>query len=249
MAYYAQELVTRAWYLSGIIARNLQQVTGDQLTDGLRLLNALLDFKQIETDLLPYWTYIQMPLVAGQEFYFLPNVADVELATFNIDTVRYPMNYTSRRAYFGSSRVDDISSLPFNWNFNRGEDGGTLAIYFMPEANYILKMSAKIFLNNVSLGTDLTNISTTLPYTFLETSNSGYDTSYIEYLRYALAEYMCSEYGILFNPQSAAILRKYERKLMYMSPPDLTINKSSILTEGTLLNYGDVNQGRGWRPT
>jgi hypothetical protein len=110
-------------------------------------------------------------------------------------------------------------------------------------------MSAKIFLNNVSLGTDLTNISTILPYTFLETSNSGYDTSYIEYLRYALAEYMCSELGILFNPQSAAILRKYERKLMYMSPPDLTINKSSILTQGTLLNYGDVNQGRGWRPT
>lgn len=249
MAYYAQELVTRSWYLSGIIARNLQQVTGDQLTDGLRLLNALFDFKQIETDLLPYWTYIEMPAVANQEFYFLPHVADVELATFNIDTVRYPMDYTPRRAYFGSARVDNISTLPFNWNFNRGEGGGTLALYFKPESNYPIKMSVKIFLNNVSLGTDLTNISTDLPYTFLETSNSGYDTSYIEYLRYALAEYMCSEYGIIFNPQSAAILRKYERKLMYMSPPDLRLTKSSILTDWTGINYGDVNQGKGWRPS
>ena len=248
MAYYAQELVTRAWYLSGIIARNLQEVTGDQLTDGLMLLNALLDFKQIETDLLPYWTYIEMPAVANQEFYFLPHVADVESATFNIDTVRYPMDYTSRRNYFGSARVDNMSTLPVNWNFNRGQGGGTLALYFKPESNYPIKMMAKIFLNNVSLGTDLTNISNALPYTFLETSNSGYDTSYIEYLRYALAQYMCSEYGIIFNPESAAILRKYERKLMYMSPPDLRNYKSSILGEGTILNYGYINLGRGFRP-
>ena len=232
MAYTAQTLITRSWYLSGIVARNLQTVTGDQITDGLMLLNALLDFKQIETDLLPYWTYIEMPLVSGQEFYFLPHVAAVESATFNIDVVRYPMQSTHRRAYFGSSRVDNISSLPFNWNFNRGEGGGTIGFYFLPESNYPLKMMVKIFLNDVDLSTDLTNINSSLPYTFLQTQNAGYDTSYIEYLRYALAEYMCSEYGIIFNPQSAAILRKYERKLMYMSPPDLAMIKSSILTEG-----------------
>jgi hypothetical protein len=249
MAYTAQTLITRSWYLSGIIARNLQTITGDQLTDGLMLLNALLDFKQIETDLIPYWTYIEMPLIGGQEYYFLPNVADVELATFNIGVVRYPMDYTHRRSYFGSSRVDNIQTLPFNWNFNRGEGGGTLALYFLPQANYPLKMMVKIFLSDVQLNTDLTNISSTLPYTFLETANAGFDTSYIEYLRYALAEYMCSEYGILFNPESKAILQKYQRKLMYMSPPDLTITKKSTLTEGTGLNWGDINIGLGWRPS
>ena len=249
MAYLAQQLITRSWYLSGIVARNLQFVTGDQITDGLMLLNALLDFKQIETDLLPYWTYIEMPMIAGQEFYFLPSIADIESATFNIDVVRYPMDQTHRRAYFGSSRVDNIQTLPFNWNFNRGQGGGTIGFYFLPDSNYPLKMMAKIFLNDVSLNTDLTNISSTLPYTFLQTQNAGFDTSYIEYLRYALAEYMCSEYGVLFNPQSALILRKYERKLMYMSPPDLSLTKTSILAEGTGLNYGDINIGRGYRPS
>lgn len=249
MAYTAQELITQSWYLSGIVARNLETVSGDQITDGLRLLNALLNFKQVETDLIPYWTYISMPLVPNQEFYFLPYIADVELATFNIDVIRYPMDQTSRRRYFGSSRVDNISTLPFNWNFNRGEDGGTLAVYFLPQSDYELKMSVKFFLKNVELNTDLTNIDPgTVPYTFLETNNSGYDTSYIEYLRYALAQYLCSEYGIIFNPQSEAILRKYERKLMYMSPPDLTLSKTSILTEGSPLNWGDVNIGMGYRP-
>ena len=249
MAYLAQQLITRSWYLSGIIARNLQTPTGDQINDGLFLLNALLDFKQIETDLIPYWTYIELPLVSGQEFYFLPNVLAVESATFNIGVVRYPMDSTTRRKYFASSRVDNISTLPFNWNFNRGQRGGTFAVYFLPQADYPLKLMVKIFLNDVSLNTDLTNISSTLPYTFIETQNAGYDTSYIEYLRYELANYMCSEYGILFNPKSMEILTKMRRELMFESPPDLSMIKSSILTEIPGFNYGDVNIGMGWRPS
>lgn len=249
MAYTAQTLITRSWYLSGIVSRNLQVVTGDQITDGLMLLNALLDFKQIETDLIPYWQYIEMPLVQNQEFYFLPYVAAIESATFNIDTVRYPMDSTSRRQYYGSGRVDNISTLPFNWNYNRALNGGNLALYFKPESNYPLKLMAKIFLADVTLQTDLTNISESVPYTFINSSNQGYDTSYIEYLRYALAQYMCSEYGILFNPESEKILTSMKRKLMYISPPDLTMIKTSILTEGSGINYGDVNIGKGWRPS
>lgn len=327
MAYTAQTLITRSWYLSGIVGRNLQVPTGDQITDGLMLLNALLDFKQIETDLIPYWTYIEMPLVGGQEYYYMPNVAAIESATFNIGVVRYPMVDTTRKAYFGSSRVDNIQTLPFNWNYNRGEGGGTLSLYFLPQANYPLKFNAKLFLNEVtSLQQDLTNIFaplaegfvsniqvtngglgyisiptvtiggtgsgatafatiangsvasvylvnsgsgyTTAPtvkfsggggtgavaqanisnYNFQQTNNAGFDSSYIEYLRYALAQMMCSEYGVLFNPESAKILQKYERKLMYMSPPDLSRTGISILTQGTGLNWGDVNIGRGFRP-
>ncbi len=229
MAYTAQTLITRSWYLSGIIARNLQTITGDQLTDGLMLLNSLLDFKQIETDLVPYWAYIQLNLVPGQEYYFLPYVAAIESSTFNIDVVRYPMDSVTRRNYYGSARVDNISSLPFSYNYNRALGGGNLAMYFLPESNYTLKVMAKLFLTDVTLATDLTNITQVgLPYTFVNSANQGYDTSYIEYLRYGLAQLMCSEYGIIFNPESAAILKKYERKLMYISPPDLSAIKTTI---------------------
>lgn len=251
MAYTAEELITRSWFLSGIVARNLQTITGDQAFDGLQMLNDLLNFKQIETDLIPYWTYIELPLVAGQEFYFLPYVAAVESATFNIDVVRYPMDYTTRRIYYGSSRVDNISTLPFNWNYNRALGGGNMAMYFKPDSDYPLKMMVKIFLVDVTLDMDLTNLSEVVPYTFINSSNQGLDTSYIEYLRYALAQYMCSEYGVLFNPESEKILTSYKRKLMYMSPPDLTVVKTSILCADQAggLNWGDVNIGRGWRPS
>src|SRR5258708_2483544 len=158
MPYTAQELITRSFYLSGIVARNLQVPTGDQIADGLYLLNALLDFKQIEVDLIPYYTYIQMLAAPGLEEYYLPYVALVESATFNIDVLRSPMENTSRRRYFGSSRVDNISSLPLTRNFNRGQGGGTLSLYFKPADFYPIKMMVKFFLVDVSLTTDLTNV-------------------------------------------------------------------------------------------
>ena len=251
MATTARQLITRSWYLSGIVARNLQTVTGDQITDGLTLLNALFDNEQIDTALIPYWQYIQLPAVPGQEYYFLPYVADVESMTFNLDVVRYSMDSTTRRNYYGSARVDNISSLPFNYNFNRALGGGNLAIYFLPENNFPLKLMVKIFLFDVTLDQDLTNISETVPYIFINSSNQGLDTGYIEYLRYALARYMCSEYGIQFNPESEKIYKELVRKLMYVSPPDLSMIKSTILAADNQVgwNYGDVNIGRGWRPS
>src|ERR1700691_914177 len=99
MSYTAQQLITRSWYLSGIVARGLQFPTGDEGYDGLQLLNSLLDFKQIEVDLIPYWQYITFECVPGQEYYYLPYVAEIETSTFNIGPVRYPMVTTSRTNY------------------------------------------------------------------------------------------------------------------------------------------------------
>jgi hypothetical protein len=249
MAYLAQTLITRSWYLSGIVARNLQFVTGDQINDGLMLLNALLDFKQIEIDLIPYWTYIEIPCVPGQEFYFLPNVAAVESVTFNLDVVRYPMNSVTRSIYYGSPRVDNISTLPFSYNYNRSLGGGNLALYFLPSQNFPLKLMVKIFLVDVSLSTDLTNIATAgLPYTFINSANQGYDTSYIEYLRYELANYMADEYGVSLTPSNMARLAEYRRMLMDVEPPDLSIMKASILNsdQAGIMTWGFVNLGRGW---
>ena len=133
-------------------------------------------------------------------------------------------------------------------------------MYFIPDSNYQVKQMVKIALVDVNLQTDLQNVLQTQPnsydvpyytnYTFINNSIQGYDTSYIEYLRYALARYMCSEYGILFNPQSEKIYQSMIRKLMYMDPPDLTMKKLSILYADSNpgYNWGDVNQGYGWRP-
>ena len=234
MAYTARTLITRAWYLSGIVARGLQSVTGDQAVDGLFLLNALLDWKAVQIDLIPYWTYYEFPAITNHEKYFIPNLFAIESLTFNIGVVRYSMDFSSRHNYFGTSRVDNISTLPFNWYFNRVVGGGDLYLYFIPAGDYPLKLMGKFGLTNVTLDTDM---------------ELTYDPSYVEYLRYALAQYMCSEYGILFNPESKKILKNIEHQLMDESPPDLSMIKISTLTQGSPLNYGDINCGKGYRPS
>lgn len=251
MGITAEQLIERSFYLSGIVSRNLQTPTGEQIALGLDLLNALLDFKQIETDLIPYWQYIEMPCVQGQEYYFLPYVVAVESATFNLSVVRYGMRGNSRTAYYGSPRVDNISTLPFSYNFDRSIGGGNLAVYFLPNSDYPLKMMVKIFLSNVALNTDLTNISESVPYTFINTANQGFDAGYIEYLRYGLAAKICEEYGVSMNPEAMRTLTSYERKLMYVSPPDMVMHKSSLLnaSKTPTLNWGFVNLSNGWVPS
>src|SRR6185312_9843800 len=158
MTYTAQQLITRSWYLSGIVARGAQSVMGNQLNDGLFLLNALLDWKAVQIDLIPYWTYYTFDAIANQEAYFIQNLYAVESLTFNDQTVRYATDFVTRRTYFASGRIDGIASLPFSWTFNRGLGGGTIYLYFEPEAAYPIKIMGKFGLTEVTLTTDLLSV-------------------------------------------------------------------------------------------
>jgi hypothetical protein len=234
MAYPASQLIAYSWYLSGIVSRGgYETVTGDQESDGLFLLNELLNIKFSQDRLIPYWTYTEMNLIVGQEMYFIEGLATIEEATFNIDTVRYSMLPLQRRQYFGTGRVDNINALPFSYHLERCYNGSNLYIYFLPYQEMVLKFNGKYALLNVTLGQDL---SLTL------------DGFYLAYLRYALAEYMCSNYNIAMPPLALAKLNELEEIIKDVSPFDLTITKLSSLQEDQGLNWADVNIGHGWRP-
>lgn len=233
MSETALELINKSYYTSGIVARDLETVTGQQLSDGLNLLNELLDNKAAHTALLPYWTPSTFVAVIGQEKYFIPNLLEIEYLTFNIGTVRYSMLSKSRREYFGSGRVDNVQSLPFDWRLEREKGGSSLYLYFLPSQNYVMKYHGKFGLTDVSLNTDMT---------------STYDGFYLSYLRYSLAKFICDENDIEFPPGKMKRLMTYENQLINVSPPDLTMIKMSTLRRHRGLNWADVNIGMGWRP-
>lgn len=233
MAYSALTLITRAWYLSGIVARNLETVSGDQVTDGLFLLNTLLDFKATDIRLIPYFTRYQGTFVIGQEMYFIPNLYEIETMTFNIQQLRYPMTMMRRDVYFGAGRVDNINSLPFSYHLERTKGGSNLYVYFLPISTYPFNLIGKFALTDVTLMQDMSLV---------------YDNFYLEYLRYALAQFMCNEYSIAFAPEKLQMLRVYEKKLMDVSPPDLSLRKVSFMNEGTTLNWAMVNVSGGYLP-
>ncbi|CAB4148835.1 hypothetical protein UFOVP855_2 [uncultured Caudovirales phage] len=233
MPYLTRKLITRAYWLSQIVSRGLETVTGDQMSEGLDLLNLLLDVKGSDTRLIPYFTRYQFPLVAGQEEYFIENLFDIQTLTFNYGNVRYGMTSQTRAKYFGNSRVNNITSLPFTYRAERELHGMRIWVYFLPNDDYTVDLTGKFALANVTLDEDLT---------------LTYDTYYLEYLRYALAQYLCSEYAIDMQPESLAKFEEIRKKLMDVSPPDMSGRKINFSGGNNAINWGLINLSNGYLP-
>ncbi len=233
MAYTALQLITRAYYLSQVVSRQLQTPTGEQITDGLYLLNADLDYKSTDLRLIPYFKRYEFDTVQGQEDYYIPDLLFVDNLTFNIDTVRYSLIENTRHEYFAGPRVDNIQSLPYSYRVERELDGLRIYLYFVPEAVYQMKLSGKFRLDNVTLNTDM---------------SLTYDAYYLEYLRYSLAKMICEEWGTTFPDESKAKLMAMEKKLMEVSPPDLSLSKRGYFNGGPVWDWQTINLYRGFLP-
>lgn len=232
MAFTAQQLIARSWYLSGIEARELQSIGGDRMAVGLELLNSLLNFKQGETDLIPYYQYNStISTVIGQEKYLLTDWADIRALSFNLGTVRYKMTYVNNDRYFSQVRVNNITSLPFTYTYIRQNGGIALYLYFLPDKVYTLNIYGKKFISDVTLSTDLL---------------LAFDKVYIEYLRYALADYMCQEYGVEMPPRQQKILNSYIKKLKSFSPPDVTVATAGLNQGGGAAGWTFIQFFQGW---
>jgi hypothetical protein len=234
MSYPASKLITNSYYLSGVVARDLQSVSGAQGSDGLDMLNALLAFKTANQKLIPYYTKYSFNAVIGQESYFVPNLVAPETLTFNIGPVRYSSQPTPRKIYFGSGRVDNITSLPFNWHAERCFGGSNVYLYFVPDNTYPCIIWGRFSLPAVTMNQDL---SLTM------------DPFYIEYLRYALAEYIAQENTVSFPAESRMRLKELEEMIQDISPPDLTATKTSSLSSGPTMSWAQVSLGKGWSPS
>lgn len=235
MAYSALTLITRAYYLSQVVAREGQTVSGSQISDGLFLLNALLDVKGSDLRLIPYFTRHEFNLTPSIDSYFIENLLAVDAMTFNLGVVRYPMIDMSRKQFFATPRVDNVTTLPMSYRCERELGGMRIYFYFVPDQAYPVKLSGKFGFDNVELTTDL---STT------------FDGYYIEYLRFALAEYICSDYGQTFPDQSYKKFNEIRKKLMVVNPPDLTLQTINYFDSGRGgLSWQQINLGDGFTPS
>lgn len=230
-SYLASKLISRSWNLSGIVAKEFEQTNGTEGSEGLDLLNGLLEYKAVRTDLIPYWGRIEFNLVQGQERYYIPNLLAMETFTFNIGEVRFPTFSSGRKQYFGDGRVDNIQSLPFQWHVERTWGGLYLYLYYLPDSNYVAKITGKFGVTNVELQTNLAII---------------YDGFYIEYLRFALAEYMDLEYDITFAPDKKRMLTQMEKTLRNVSPPDLRNKKIRFMNTNSAFSWARVNISPAW---
>jgi len=232
MAYTTLQLINNAYYESGIVSRGFETVSGQQANDGLLFLNDLIADKTVENGLIPYYEEYNFNAITGQEKYFIENLINIDTFVFYIDTVRYQTENRARREYFGSSRADNIRSLPGSWHMERCFGGANIYIYFKPNQAYPLTIWGQFRLAQVTINQDL---SLTL------------DRFYINYLRYDLAARLCAEFNYSVPPGVAKALDAYQDSISKKSGPmDLRLVKLSSLQRRGGINYGQVNIGKGW---
>lgn len=233
MAYTALQLITRAYYLSQIVSRDAQTPTGGQITDGLYLLNAILDSKGSDLREIPYYQEYIFNSIQGQEMYYVPGLTSVDSMTFNIGPVRYAMNEETRTSYFAQYRIDNVQSLPFQYRMERTLGGMNVYIYFIPADTYVMKIWGKFELSEVSLNTDL---------------SLSLDQYYIEFLRHELAYYLSNEYGATIPDRVYQQYKILEKKVMDVSPADMSIRNLNYFGSTPGLDWQVINLSGGYLP-
>lgn len=235
-----RELITNSFYLSGIVARELQVLEGSQLNDGFDLLNSLLAFKTADQSKIPYYDKYDFTAITdsipgtNNEKYFIPGLIECETLTFTINTVRYPMAPLERKVYFGRPRANNVTSLPYSYHIERTLGGANLFMYYLPSTTYPFELYGSFSLNSVTLDQDL---SLTL------------DFFYLEYLRYLLASYICEFYEVDFPNSARTRLGEYENLMIDISPQDFSLQKLSTLSARRRPGfYGMANIGVGFVP-
>lgn len=230
----ARELITRSWYLSGIESRELQSVGGDRLAVGLELLKSLLDYAQAETELIPYYNLNEATTtVIDQEKYFIENCAEIAGVSFDLNDVRFNMQRIPHNQYFSASRVNNLTSLPFTFSSLRTPGGTDLYLYPLPDDTFNLNIFGKFYITDPTLSTEL---------------NDTFDKAYTEYLRYALAEYMCQEYGCSLPPNAYRRYKEVKAKLKKFSSIDPTVRKAGLNTGNASLPPQVLSLYTGWLP-
>jgi hypothetical protein len=232
--YTLAQLVSGAYYESGVVARGLQAVSGPQASDGLMLFNEILVEKSMDTVFLPYLTEFTMDLEPQTETYFVSGLRELATLTFNIGNVRFPLDEMGVKEYNATGRVDNVSALPVSFWLQRVLGGMNIKLYPLPASTYVLNILGKFDYPQVS------NYEIDLDQT--------YDDFQILYFKFKLAYRI-----LLFNKQPVPQTLKeqldnLERRFHDLSGQDWSIQKISTVNCGFYPNYMQVALKDGWRP-
>lgn len=236
MTYLVDQLVTEAYYQSGLVARGFNVPSGQQMTDGVRRLNAFISVKSADKRRIPYYSEYAFNAEVNKERYFIENLVSMEIFTFNIGDVRFRTTSAGRFEYFGTNRVDNIDSLPFEWRCERTLGGSNLYLYFFPQDTYACKLWGKFGFGPVALGENLETV---------------FDDFYIEYLLLGLTYKLTIFNSVDLQREAQKNLKELESIMLDIASPDLKVITYGTITgrDGGGLTWGDVNLADGWRPS
>ncbi len=183
MSYTVRKLITEAYYASGIRSREFQTIEGALISEGLSLLNDFLAVTSANQSKKPYIQTKTFNCIANQEKYKIDGLIYPETISFYIDTnLRMPVNIAGRKEYFGTTKVTDLNTIPYNCTIERVLNGSEVYFYPLPDKAYKIEITGFFSLELIdNLSLDLTTI---------------YDMYYIVFLKHNLIKTICMSEAI-----------------------------------------------------
>jgi hypothetical protein len=238
--YTARDLIIESYYLSGIVARDYEFTGGSDINDGLQRLNDFLTIKGAKTKLIPYFSFINDNLTAGQSQYFFKDLVDIDSFTFFLinddqssSSVRLSVWQQTPFEFFGVPRALNIDSLPIYWHMERVFGGAMVYVYPTPVLNYPFEIRGKFSLTSVTLDQDLSTV---------------YDDWYLVYLKYGLAMALCAWRQVAPPLNLVTMFEEMEQEMTTLEVMDFSLRKASYFSGSAMLTIADATFKNVWRP-
>lgn len=209
----------------------------ERLTDGLRLLNYIIDEMNIdgkEVVLNASFT-IDNPTTP----YPLKGWIEISSATYRIGSVETPMEIVSLDKFMGTSYIRNVKSIPYLGYFQRSDlDGFNLNFYFDPDEKYPITINGLKSIDKLTLNDDI-NVKAKI---------------YKVYLLERLIQNLRAYNSKPDDPRNIAAIANLENKLSNIKDVNTMVECSPFVVGSgdvvdTLGNAAyEANIFQGWRP-
>lgn len=225
------DIVLKALYMLGEFSPQ-QPAPGYAIDEGISLLNDLLKTYMSEGSLIPYWTDIEFPLVAGQAIYTVKSDGTGDVQANKIQSLGYvnlvDFGFTNPTSYpieiIGFNKLLDVEystnsqARPTKIVLQNKNEYSILQFYYVPDKSYTCKIKAKTQLDDLQYQ----DVINELP------------VEYQRFLRYALARELVAFYQTA--SWTATLEKEYTKmysKLKNSSDRNLTVNPELFLTQAS----------------
>lgn len=229
------DLIQRAYRVIGVKSddRNLSDY---ESTEGLDVLNELLDSYFADPYLIAYDAEVQFNLVVGQKSYEFSQLGTADVTSNKIthlkkcvleySDVSYPVEITKDFIDWDKRRVITRQGRPYQCYLQNENFKSLLIFNILPEQPYVCKIKAKFALDNVSLNTDLEQVP----------------VYYIRFLRYALARELSSSFpGAIWDQLREIRYSEALASIKSKSDKDLLQSASCAMISRTRNKYTGIN--------
>lgn len=222
MAYPIRQLIIEAYYLSGLVSRETETVSGEELEEGRHYLNIILSNNTINGERIIYSQSTKGTLNISSNTIYVPKLFCVQTITLYNGNIRYPLTRLDRDQFYGTSSIhalesipvyyhEELSILPLDLTENQPTEGMRINVYPCANTNYEYVIHGKFGFDEIK------------PENLSDDALKLWAYYYINYLTLSLAKRLNATTDIAFPVATQELLKSVEQELCSKNTKDYSM--------------------------